>query len=175
MPDGFGQDQISRTFWHGPNVSMVILERTKCGQISRTFWHGPNGPANIKDLLLWARCLMDILDRPNIQDLLTWTKYLHGHFRQDPVSHKVDIRECKYYKFSFFLAFKFSLLMPYKFYKQLVSCFQKAYWDLDFEFLEFVDKYEYNWYLKILNPLINNHGKSFHAFRSSLISLGNIL
>ena len=47
MPNGFGQDQISRTFRSGPNVSMDILDRTKYDQIS-------------EDLLEWTKHLLDI-------------------------------------------------------------------------------------------------------------------
>ena len=42
MPDSFERDQISRTFWRGPNVSMDVLGRSKYDQISMNFWHGPN-------------------------------------------------------------------------------------------------------------------------------------
>ena len=30
MPNGYGQDEMSRTFWVWTNVSMDILDRTKC-------------------------------------------------------------------------------------------------------------------------------------------------
>lgn len=30
MPDGFGQDRISRTVWHRPDISIYVLFRTQC-------------------------------------------------------------------------------------------------------------------------------------------------
>ena len=38
MPNGFGQDQILRTFWCGPNAFMDVLDRTKPNQVLRTFY-----------------------------------------------------------------------------------------------------------------------------------------
>lgn len=60
----FGQDHISRIFWHGPNVFWV-------------FWREPN----FKDVLGWNKCFMNALDRIKYQ----WP------FGQDQMSFKYRV------------------------------------------------------------------------------------
>ena len=57
----FGQDHISRIFWHGPDVLWM-------------FWREPN----FKDVLGWNKCFMNALDRIKYQ----WP------FGQDQMSFK---------------------------------------------------------------------------------------
>ena len=58
----FKTSVISGVFWHGPNVLW-------------TFWIGLSEPTNIrtfwsKSNVLWMQCLVDVLDRTRLMDII---------------------------------------------------------------------------------------------------------
>ena len=58
--------------WSLPNFPWIYLVHVKW------FWTGPN----IKDLLVWTKCFMDVLDRTE------WSCNYQGHFGMDQVSYE---------------------------------------------------------------------------------------
>ena len=64
----FDKNQTSRTFWHGPNVHVDILDRAQYDQVSRTFLCGPN--------VSWT-----FWTGPNVLQVLRTVPLTHGCFK----------------------------------------------------------------------------------------------
>lgn len=90
MHNGFEQDQISRNFWHGLNVSKDNLDRSKYDQILRSFGlnqmsYGCFGKVQIVLKHQGPSGIVQMSYGPNVLWILYRTKY-QGHFGQDQMS-----------------------------------------------------------------------------------------
>ena len=69
LNERFGQDQISRTFWHGPNVSKDVWTGPNIKDLG-LFWHGPNVSVGVLDRIKYQ----DIFGMDQMFPWMFWTR-----------------------------------------------------------------------------------------------------